>query len=173
MAEVPAPNPGETWQDYGKRVQEEALANANAGADEPISDPTFAGAIGGNVPKVDHAPTTREEAAELGRMFAEYRAEVQRLREELAAHRPRVIQVGAQQETPEQRREARLALIADHSHYCPACGKLGKYAQQCNGTPSGPHAPLEMVTTDELGGDPANHTKAPSTDPDQPDLVAA
>jgi hypothetical protein len=30
-----------------------------------------------------------------------------------------------------------------------------------------------MVSTDELGGDPAKHAKAPSTDPDQPDLVAA
>jgi len=164
------PNPGESWQDFAERVREDERAK---GADSEGDTTTFEGVIGGTVPKVDKAPESREDAAELGKMFAEYRAEVAALRKELQAHRPRQVQVAATTETPEQRHEARLEAIADSSHYCPGCGALGKYAQKCTGPAGSGHPPIEMVTTDELGGDPEKHTPAPSTDPDQPDLVAA
>lgn len=186
MADENAPFPGESWQDYGKRMQEMGAANAKqeAPADplppvdengEPLNDPTFESTIGVTPPKVDK-PKTREEATEFGRIMAEFRKEIADLRREMASHRPRVQQVATETETPEMRQEARLQAIADSSHYCPGCGALGKYAQKCDGSgsPSGhPHPPLEMVSTDELGGDPHDHTRAPSTDPDFPDRVAA
>lgn len=153
---------GETVEQYVKRMIAEALA-----AGKPADEARVA------VPQVEHPPQTPEEVLELGKMFAEYRAEVAALRQELAAHRPRTINVAAPQETLEQRQEARLALIAENSHYCPGCGKLSKYPRECVGTPAQPHKAIEMVPTDELGGDPARHAKAPSTDPDQPDLIAA
>lgn len=116
------------------------------------------------VPKLDHNPETPEEVQQLAAAFAEYRAEVAALRKELAAHRPRTVQVAATVETEEQRREARLAAIAEASHYCPGCGLLGNYPQKCHGLDASPHKALEMVPTEELSGDPANHTAAPSTD---------
>ncbi len=169
--QVPPPNAGESWEDYGKRVAEATRSQSG----ETLSEPTFEGVIGGKVPKVDHNPQTQEDVTALGKAFAEYRAEVAALRQELQAHRPRTVNVSAPQETLEQRTEARLAAISEASHYCPGCGTLSKYPRQCVGPdPAHPsHKALEMVSTDELGGDPANHTKAPSTDPDQPEAVAA
>lgn len=165
----------ETPQTIGDLVKQ-AVADALAEQERtgiPASDE--ARQAGPQVPKVDHAPTNADEATELGKMFAEYRAEVAALRQELAAHRPRVVTVGAAQESVQDRLDARLAAIAKNSHYCPACGTLSKYPRICVGpdTLHPSHKPLEMVTTDELGGDPAKHTRAPSTDPDKPDLVAA
>lgn len=166
-AETPA---GETTGDYIKRMVAEALAEAKT--QNPEGDPTKPDPVI-PVPKLDHAPQTREEAADVGKMFAQFRAEVAQLRTELQSHRPRTVNVSAPQETVEQREEARLAAISEASHYCPGCGRLSKYPRECIGTPAGPHKVIEMVSTDELGGDPANHAKAPSTDPDHPDLIAA
>lgn len=115
-------------------------------------------------PKVDHPPETMEEVAALAEALKSYRAEIALLRQEIAASRPRVQQVTATLETPEQRLEARLAAIAEASHYCPGCGALGKYPQKCEGTKTGPHKAIEMVSTEELSGDPALHTRAPNTD---------
>lgn len=170
-AQAPDDNtpPQETTGEYIKRMVAEALAEA--AASNPEGDPEKPGPHI-PVPKVDHAPQTPEEVSELGKMFAEYRAEVAALRQELQAHRPRTVNVAATQETMEQRQDARLAAISEASHYCPGCGKLSKYPRECFGRLDGPHAPIEMVPTDELGGDPAKHTAAPSTDPDRPDLVA-
>lgn len=116
------------------------------------------------VPKLDHNPETAEDVAALAAAFAEYRKEVAALREELKSHRPRTVQVAATVETVEERTKARLAAIAEHSHYCPGCGALGKYPQKCTGPVASPHKALEMVSTDELSGDPANHTAAPATE---------
>lgn len=164
--------PQETTGEYIKRMVAEALAEGRT--NNPEGDPTKPGPSI-PVPKIDHPPENADEATALGKMFAEYRAEVAALRQELQAHRPRVVQVGVATETLGQRAEARLAQIADSSHYCPGCGTLSKYPRLCVGPdPAHPsHAAIEMVSTDELGGDPAKHAKAPSTDPDQPDLVAA
>lgn len=168
--ELPPQTQGETLAEYVQRVVQAAMATGVHTEDVETEAGTMPKV---RVPKLDHAPESRDDAAELGKMFAEYRAEVAALRKELQAHRPRTVQVQGPQETVEQRRDARLALIAENTHYCPGCGKLGKYAQQCTGPVGSGHPPLEMVSTDELGGDPEKHTRAPSTDPDRPDLIAA
>lgn len=175
--QVSPPNPGETWQEYGARIQAEAAAKTRqeAPADDALNDPTFEGVIGGNVPKLDKPPETREDAAELGKAFAQFRAEVAQLRRELQQHRPGRVAVQEPTETIEDRTNARAEAIANHSHYCPGCGTLSKYPRICTGPdPRHPtHPPIEMGETEELGGDPENHTRAPSTDPDQPDLPVA
>ena len=150
---------GETIKEYVQRQIAEALQGHTPPA----------------VPKVDHAPTTNDEAMDLGRALAEYRGEIAALRAELASHRPRVVYQGQTKESLQDREAARLAQIADNPYYCPGCGNLSRYPRLCVGAdPRHPtHAPIEMVSTDELGGDPAQHTRAPSTDPDFPDLVAA
>lgn len=141
----------ETIQQYVERMIAEAFAGSTT---RP------------QVPQVDHAPQTPEEAQALGEAFAAFRKEVADLRAELAAHKPRTVFQAQVTETPEQRAEARLAEIAEASHYCPGCGELSKYPKACRGE-CGRRALgsplLEFASTDELGGDPARHTAAPST----------
>ena len=48
-----------------------------------------------------------------------------------------------------------------HPFYCPGCGNRYNYERECIGRPEAPHPPIEVVSTDELNGDPANHTPAP------------
>lgn len=122
-------------------------------------------------PEVDHPPVTREDVEDLAKAFMEFRKEIADLRNELAAVRKRPQTQVAHAETLEDRTNARLAEIAQHEFYCPGCGILGDYPQKCRGTDERPHKALEMVKTDELGGDPAQHTAAPSTM--QEDAVAA
>jgi hypothetical protein len=52
----------------------------------------------------------------------------------------------------------------DAPFYCPGCGKRVQYQQQCTGTPAAPHQPIEVVSTDELSGDPEKFTAAPSSE---------
>jgi len=52
----------------------------------------------------------------------------------------------------------------DAPFYCPGCGLRYNYQQQCSGKPESPHPPLEVVSTDELSGDPDKQTAAPSTE---------
>lgn len=159
-------------RDAAIKERDQAQADAAAKAERAqIRDD--AGLREPEVPKVEHAPETLEEVQALAKAFAEYRSEVAALRNELAAHRRRQPVAQVDQETVEQRTNKRLALIAEHSHYCIGCGALGKYPQKCEGPAGQPHPPLEMVSTEELAGDPANHTAAPSTDPDFPDELAA
>lgn len=116
------------------------------------------------VPHLDHTPETPEEVQALATAFAEFRKEVAQLRNELqAARQPQRFQA-AVTETLEQRTARRLQEVAQHSHYCPACGLLYDYPQKCAGPVAAPHIPHEVVTTDELSGDPASHTAAPNTD---------
>jgi hypothetical protein len=49
-------------------------------------------------------------------------------------------------------------------YYCPGCGRAAEYRKACTGSPEQPHKPIEVVSTDELKGDPENHTAAPNTD---------
>jgi hypothetical protein len=51
----------------------------------------------------------------------------------------------------------------DAPYYCPGCGKRGNYPQKCTGRPDAPHPEIEMVSTDELSGDPEKQTAAPDT----------
>lgn len=128
-----------------------------------------------HVPKVDHRPETPEEVSALAGMLAAFRKEIHDLRTELRQRSGQQVQIAGPTETVEERTNKRLELIAQHSHYCPACGNLGSYPQKCSGLPGsvGGHDPIEMVSTDELGGDPDNHTKAPSTDPTALPVLAA
>lgn len=48
-------------------------------------------------------------------------------------------------------------------YYCPGCGRAAEYRKACTGSPEQPHKPIEVVSTDELKGDPENHTAAPNT----------
>lgn len=53
----------------------------------------------------------------------------------------------------------------DAPFYCPGCGRRWKFMTECRGmNPSTPHPPIEVVSTDELSGDPENHTPAPASD---------
>lgn len=52
----------------------------------------------------------------------------------------------------------------DAPFYCPGCGLRYEYRQKCTGRPDAPHPPIEVVSTDELSGDPSKHTAAPNTD---------
>lgn len=117
------------------------------------------------IPKVDHPPETPDEVASLAQEFAAYRAEVAALRKELQKQAPAALAAAqARQQagdTPAEREKRRLAEIADHSHYCPGCGLLYKYPQRCSGPLTSGHAPIEVVSTDELSGDPNNLTAAP------------
>lgn len=108
-------------------------------------------------------------------MFAAFRKEINDLRKELRQRAGQQVQIAGPTETVEERTNKRLELIAQHSHYCPACGNLGKYPQKCSGLPGslGGHETVEMVSTDELGGDPDNHTAAPATDPNALPALAA
>jgi len=125
------------------------------------------------VPTLDHEPTTREDASEIGRMFADFRAEVAALREEIAKQRPRVAQPNVR-ETEQDRRAIRMQDIAEHEYYCPACGNLVHYQQQCTGAPGAlPHPPVEVVSTQELAGDPAKHTPAPASAPESVVVIPA
>ena len=48
--------------------------------------------------------------------------------------------------------------------YCPGCGRQYTYQRECTGRPEAPHQPIEVVSTDELSGDPANLTPAPTSE---------
>lgn len=53
----------------------------------------------------------------------------------------------------------------DAPFYCPGCGRRWNFPTECNGmSPAAPHAPIEVVSTDELDGDPEKHTAAPATE---------
>lgn len=103
---------------------------------------------------------------EIVRQQEEHRAEVAKLREELDARKaPAPTGFSATVKSAEELFKERLEEVAHHSHYCPGCGKLVDYPQQCVGTPQAPHPPIEVVETGELQGeDPSAHTAAPNTD---------
>jgi len=51
-----------------------------------------------------------------------------------------------------------------HPFYCPGCGRRWNFLTECRGqSEAAPHAPIEVVSTDELDGDPADFTAAPDT----------
>jgi hypothetical protein len=59
--------------------------------------------------------------------------------------------------------EVAEAAADEKAFYCPGCGKRSDTAGECVGGEFG-HAPIAFVSTDELAGDPANHTPAPNSD---------
>lgn len=153
--------PQETLEELIARKVAEGIA-AEAGTGTSEDDRAMP-----QVPKLDHAPETPEEVSAFAAMMAEFRKEVNDLRRELRQRAGQQVQIAGPTETIEDRTNKRLELIAQASHYCPGCGELGQYPQKCTGPKGGhPHPAIEMVSTDELGGDPADHTAAPATDPD-------
>lgn len=111
------------------------------------------------------APTTDELIAQFLAEQKQHRDELAALRSQLEAHKispPTGHQVRPQ--TPEELFAARMEEIAQHEFYCPGCGKLADYPQQCRGRAEAPHQPIEVISTDELkSGDPSQHTPAPAT----------
>lgn len=103
--------------------------------------------------------------AELREAQRQHTTELANLRTQLEAHKiapPQGAQVTPA--TPEELFAARMQQIEQHPFYCPGCGKLVDYQQQCRGRAESPHQPIEVVSTDELkAGDPSRHTAAPST----------
>jgi hypothetical protein len=95
----------------------------------------------------------------------QHRQEVASLREELAAAATKstVVAVPATLPlSPEDALLARMNEVSKHDYYCPGCGRLVDYQQQCQGKAESPHPPIEVVSTDELKtGD--QHTAAPAT----------
>lgn len=132
--------------------------------DPAAADPSAAPTAGTPPVTAPEAPTT---APQQHLSADEIRQEFARLRGEVAAARGPQTTAPAPDvaSSPETRIKERLKEIADFSHYCPGCGRLAKYARECTGRPEAPHAPIEMVSTDELGedSDPAGHTRAPAT----------
>lgn len=56
-------------------------------------------------------------------------------------------------------------LEADAKAYCPGCGKRhDEVGATCTGSGEAPHAPIQTVSTSELGKDSDKHTPAPDTD---------
>lgn len=61
--------------------------------------------------------------------------------------------------SPEDALAARMEEIGKHDYYCPACGLLYDYQQRCTGRSESGHAPVEVVSTDELkAGDASKHS---------------
>lgn len=138
-------------------------AVAKAMADKGL-DPEQVHTTVPKVPTVDKVPETPEEVQALADAFALFRGEVAAMRKELAAARSPQKFLTAVTETIEDRTKARMQEIMKHSHYCPECGLLYDYLQQCKGKAEGGHLPAEVVSTNELAGDPALHTAARNTD---------
>jgi hypothetical protein len=54
---------------------------------------------------------------------------------------------------------------AEHKpYYCPGCGLQYNYQRECTGKAEAPHPAIDVISTDELNGDPEHHTAAPNTD---------
>lgn len=106
------------------------------------------------------APKTTDEL--LQAILAEqqtYRDQIANLKQEISSSRPTPTAAPAQNLSPEEAAEARLEEINQHSHYCPGCGLLYDYPQRCTGRAESGHAPIEVVSTDELkSGDTSKHT---------------
>jgi hypothetical protein len=124
-------------------------------AEEQQGDPTV-------VVDGDRAITLQD----LHDMQAAHRAEVEQLRNEISASRVSQPTQTANAPSAEEALANRLAEIANFPYYCPGCGALyhTQYTMCVGLDGSKPHAPIEVVSTDELkAGDPSKHTPAPAT----------
>lgn len=107
--------------------------------------------------------TTEELLQQLLEEQKKHREDVAALRAEVAQSRAPVRNAAEVTALSQEELHAlRMAEVAEHSHYCPACGKLADYPQQCVGRAEAPHGPTEVVPTTELTeGDSSHHTPAP------------
>lgn len=114
-------------------------------------------------------PTTDELLHQLLEQQQQQRDEVAALRTELAQAKSST-SASVSSVAPlsaEELLAARQEEVGEHSHYCPACGRLSHYIRECVGLSADkPHPPVDMVPTDELhpDADPSEHTVAPNTD---------
>ena len=90
-----------------------------------------------------------------------HREEVAALRQQIDEQKqPQFQQAPATNLSPEEALQARMAEVAQHDFYCPGCGLLYDYQQRCTGRAESPHAPIEVVSTDELkAGDESKYSK--------------
>lgn len=89
----------------------------------------------------------------------EHRSEVASLREQINAQKQPIQQASQSALTPEEALAARMEEVGNHDFYCPGCGLLYDYQQRCTGRAESPHAPIEVVSTDELkAGDESKFT---------------
>lgn len=106
------------------------------------------------------APQTTDEL--LRALLAEqqsHRDELAELKRQLADSKPAVPSAPVANLSPEEAYAARMSEIGEHSHYCPGCGLLYDYPQRCTGKAEAGHAPIEVVSTDELkSGDTSQHS---------------
>lgn len=111
-------------------------------------------------------PTTEDLLKQILAEQQQHRAEVAKLKEQIDSQRaPAPRGLSAVVKSAEELLRERMEEIEQHSHYCPGCGKLADYPQQCHGTATAPHPPIEVVSVDELKqDDPGKHTAAPHTD---------
>lgn len=113
-------------------------------------------------------PSTEELLQQILAEQQQHRQEVANLRDELAQAKAQSTPAPAPSRnalSAEELQSQRMEEVDQHDFYCPGCGKLVDYQQQCHGRPEAPHQPVEVVSTDELkAGDPSKHTAAPNTD---------
>lgn len=88
-----------------------------------------------------------------------HRLEVAELKQQISSSRPSTPAAPAANLSPEEAMEARMEEIGKHDFYCPGCGLLYDYQQRCTGKSEAGHAPIEVVSTDELkSNDTSKHT---------------
>jgi hypothetical protein len=109
-------------------------------------------------------PSTDDMLREILAEQQAHRAEVAELRAQIDAQKTPPPPPSASVQSADDLAAARLAEINQHDYYCPGCGKLVDYRQQCLGLSGDkPHPPIEVVSTDELkSGDTSQHTPAPA-----------
>lgn len=116
----------------------------------------------------EEAPATTDDLLrQIAQAQEDQRNEVAALRAQIDAQRPSApTGLSGTVKSQEELLAERYDQLSSHSHYCPGCGKLVDYQQQCTGTATAPHQPIEVVSTDEVGheSDPANHTPAPPSE---------
>ena len=114
----------------------------------------------------DQPQTTEQLLQQLLDEQREHRAEVAALRDEVNKSRTNPVPRPAPSValSAEELQQQRADEIAEHDFYCPGCGRLFDRERECQGRPEAPHAPIEVVSTDELkGDDTSKHTVAPDT----------
>ena len=108
---------------------------------------------------------TQDKMSKLSQLSQEDRAalleEFQAMQRKIASEQPSGL---AGNPSAEQVAEQRMQF----PYYCPGCGKTANFRKECTGTATMPHAPIEVVSTDELGDlseeGQSKHTAAPNTD---------
>lgn len=107
-------------------------------------------------PVAEQPQTSEQLLTQLLEAQQQHRDELAAMRRELDAERSRRPAPGpsATPVDPATLQRERLEQVAEHSHYCPGCGRLYDYPQRCQGGREAPHPPIEVVSTDELKNPP-------------------